>query len=325
MPSPLAIPLIAAGANILGGVLGNASTANQNAKSRAWQEHMYDRQRTDALADWNRQNEYNNPAAQMLRFKEAGLNPNLIYGQSNTAPSVRSSSTGTPQFNPQNYSFIADAFNAFVHVSQLQAQTDNVKAQTELAKQRAKLAGQTFDFGEDSYGYRLQTKYEQMQKLRNENLILTPQKVENVASTIAARNDANNRAALKNVSDLKTAAAKRAQMDVQNAKTNADRLLAMERLKYLRSVGFTEILKQTNLGVQKELLEVNRDLKKGELRWQDYEKGMKAVQTVTSVAQDLSTKGLKVKAPAGGFNSSDIKNWGKNNQTIFKAGRRYSR
>lgn len=31
----------------------------------------------------DRQNEYNSPAAQMQRFKDAGLNPDLIYGQSN--------------------------------------------------------------------------------------------------------------------------------------------------------------------------------------------------------------------------------------------------
>lgn len=33
------------------------------------------------LEQWNRQNAYNTPLAQMQRFKEAGLNPNLIYGQ----------------------------------------------------------------------------------------------------------------------------------------------------------------------------------------------------------------------------------------------------
>lgn len=33
---------------------------------------------------WNRQNEYNSPQAQMQRFSEAGLNPNLIYGQGNS-------------------------------------------------------------------------------------------------------------------------------------------------------------------------------------------------------------------------------------------------
>jgi len=33
---------------------------------------------------WNMANEYNTPHAQMLRMREAGLNPNLMYGQGNT-------------------------------------------------------------------------------------------------------------------------------------------------------------------------------------------------------------------------------------------------
>lgn len=33
------------------------------------------------LAQWQRENEYNSPKAQMQRFADAGLNPNLIYGQ----------------------------------------------------------------------------------------------------------------------------------------------------------------------------------------------------------------------------------------------------
>lgn len=35
-----------------------------------------------SLQDWNRQNAYNHPQAQMERLKSAGLNPNLIYGDS---------------------------------------------------------------------------------------------------------------------------------------------------------------------------------------------------------------------------------------------------
>lgn len=37
---------------------------------------------------WNMENEYNTPAAQMSRFSDAGLNPNLIYGNSNTGGSL---------------------------------------------------------------------------------------------------------------------------------------------------------------------------------------------------------------------------------------------
>lgn len=39
-------------------------------------------------AMWHATNEYNSPAAQMSRFKDAGLNPHLIYGQSNTTSAV---------------------------------------------------------------------------------------------------------------------------------------------------------------------------------------------------------------------------------------------
>lgn len=35
---------------------------------------------------WNANNAYNNPSAQMARFKAAGLNPNLIYGQMASSP-----------------------------------------------------------------------------------------------------------------------------------------------------------------------------------------------------------------------------------------------
>lgn len=41
---------------------------------------------------WNLQNQYNSPAEQMKRYQDAGLNPNLIYQQQNTAQSPASAS-----------------------------------------------------------------------------------------------------------------------------------------------------------------------------------------------------------------------------------------
>lgn len=49
---------------------------------------------------WQLNNEYNTPESQMKRFQDAGLNPNLIYGQSNEAPAPASASA--TQFRPQN-------------------------------------------------------------------------------------------------------------------------------------------------------------------------------------------------------------------------------
>jgi hypothetical protein len=50
-----------------------------------------------ALQDWERQNRFNSPIQQMQRFKEAGLNPNLIYKQSNESAPVRSTDFVAPQ------------------------------------------------------------------------------------------------------------------------------------------------------------------------------------------------------------------------------------
>lgn len=57
------------------------------------------RNRQNALADWNRQNAYNSPEQQMRRFQEAGLNPNLIYKQTNEAAPIRSTDYVAPQLN----------------------------------------------------------------------------------------------------------------------------------------------------------------------------------------------------------------------------------
>lgn len=44
---------------------------------------------------WNLTNEYNSPAAQMKRYQDAGLNPNLIYSQQNAANPPASSSAAS--------------------------------------------------------------------------------------------------------------------------------------------------------------------------------------------------------------------------------------
>lgn len=67
--------LITGGANLIGGIGGTVVQGLINNWS-------YNKQKKDALAMWKMQNDYNHPAAVMARLKEAGLNPNLIYGGS---------------------------------------------------------------------------------------------------------------------------------------------------------------------------------------------------------------------------------------------------
>lgn len=98
-----------------------------NKKSIKFAREMYQAQRADALSDWERQNEYNSPTAQMARFRDAGLNPALIYGQSNTADAVRSSDFKQPQLRAANYDSLANVPGQFFDARIKEAQTDNLR------------------------------------------------------------------------------------------------------------------------------------------------------------------------------------------------------
>lgn len=77
---------------MLGGFSANKQNASNNAAQLAFQKDAfnrsldYDKYKTDLAYQrevdmWNKANEYNSAAAQMSRLAEAGLNPNLAYGQ----------------------------------------------------------------------------------------------------------------------------------------------------------------------------------------------------------------------------------------------------
>jgi len=132
---PLTLPVASLIAGIAGAGANTFSTLSTNKAQRKWNENMYNRQREDALADWARTNQYNSPLAQMQRFKEAGLNPNLIYGQTNNAQPVRN--TDVKSWNPQAPAFnlgqIADQYmqakQAGASIDIMQEQKQKIKAE----------------------------------------------------------------------------------------------------------------------------------------------------------------------------------------------------
>lgn len=129
----------AAAAQLAGTGLQVASAANANRKQRKWMEKQYDKQRQHALEDWQRQIDYNNPAAQMQRFRDAGLNPHLIYGtgvQAQEAPNVRQSETGSYRPSEADFSGVGNAVAAYYNTKMQQAQTDNVALQGELIQKQ---------------------------------------------------------------------------------------------------------------------------------------------------------------------------------------------
>lgn len=90
---------------MIGGIISGAANLIQGAADRRQQtKNIQDQKNANRelaqygygmdLEQWKRQNAYNTPLSQMERFKEAGLNQNLIYGQGTSG-----NASGSPTFN----------------------------------------------------------------------------------------------------------------------------------------------------------------------------------------------------------------------------------
>lgn len=136
MPAPLAAALVGAGASILQGAGNIAFQSATNRRSRKFAEEMYARQRADAIADWERQNEYNHPKAQMARLRDANLNPNLVYGSGADAQGGVVRSTDSMSWSPKapelNLQAAGDSLYRIYDIKMKEAQIDNMIAQNSI-------------------------------------------------------------------------------------------------------------------------------------------------------------------------------------------------
>lgn len=133
MPFAAFIPLIAAavaaGASALQARAARKTARENNRSAMELSKFQYSKE----LEMWNKQNEYNAPKNQMFRFGEAGLNPNLIYGQGNSgnASSMPHYNAPTLRHNFEPMVDLPAMLSAYQDFSMKQAQIDNVKANTE--------------------------------------------------------------------------------------------------------------------------------------------------------------------------------------------------
>lgn len=138
MPFPLLIPLIAAGVSAIGNIIGNAQQRSANRRLAQFQADANERYLQQQLS-------YNSPQAQMSRFQQAGLNPNLIYGQGN--PGNQSAPLQYPEIGRTDYqgmlSSVVPAFSQAAmtqsQVQALDAKTQQTYVMTELNKLQAQL------------------------------------------------------------------------------------------------------------------------------------------------------------------------------------------
>lgn len=242
MPAPLAIPLITAGAGVLSSGINAASTAGTNAASRQHAMMMYGQQRKDALSDYNMMNEYNSPSAQMQRLKEAGLNPNLVYGNgaaTQDAAPVRQSTAQSWNPTPPQFdlgSIASNSLNQYYNLQNIQAQTDNLKQQNDVLLQDKFLkAAQTLNTlsTHKTQDFDLGLK----QELKDVSIDAAKLGVESQRANITTMLDRNDREAAQNAATLKQAAENILTSRLQRAKTNVEIAHIQETIRNLRKSG----------------------------------------------------------------------------------------
>jgi len=222
---PITVGLIVAGiSTLVGGAVGwkNAKSQQQinqdnidAQKAAAEQEQKYN------LENWNRENAYNHPEQQMARLRQAGLNPNLVYGRGAdaTAGSINKTSVNAPNLQAPMYdvSPLQGAINSGLQaynqtrattasVDQtnstiaLQAKEANLK-QAELTKKAAETANLQQDYAT---------------KLKLQDYLVKKAELENVNLDAFTKIgiQRNEREQLMNASDLKLKA-----QDLLNKKT----------------------------------------------------------------------------------------------------------
>lgn len=154
---------MAVGAAIIGGlgsIVGSAIGAGSQRRANIqnmelakyqnnWQTAENEKAYARNLEMWNMQNAYNSPTAQMSRLRQAGLNPNLVYGNGVTG----NSSGSAPQYEPAKIQRatmepyrgwnlgISDAVSTFMAMRQNKAQVENMEAQNKLIKEQARTEG----------------------------------------------------------------------------------------------------------------------------------------------------------------------------------------
>lgn len=132
----------AASAALISGAASAVSTGSQvagnaakNKKQRRWQNEDWHKRSVDQWAMWTANNNYNHPREQMKRFREAGLNPNLIYGSAangGMSSPVQKPSADTPQYTPLTEGTNSgDLFAGFANIAQ---QRLGIKQQEALIK-----------------------------------------------------------------------------------------------------------------------------------------------------------------------------------------------
>jgi hypothetical protein len=228
--------------------------------------------RKNALADWNRQNAYNNPKQQMQRYKEAGLNPNLIYNQQNTAQPVRSTDYVAPQA-PDFQGVLAKSSQ----IKMLDQQTKNAELQNDL------INAQISKTRADALYVASNTKFKDLDVERLRGMM--PGLVEGVQ----LRNLATKQEIANKVADTNNKIAQLPILEKQKDK------LGYEIDKLMRTNAFIELNANQQLAVQRAMVKsinIATDLNRKKITTEDFNQQRIYKEILTPIKRDLDENGV---------------------------------
>lgn len=152
--------LISGIGTILGGPIGGIaggliSTIFGNKAQREQDRINFERQRShnmemakynfdNEVKMWNMQNEYNDPAAEMRRLKDAGLNPHLMYGngaQANRGGDLTNPQAETARYNVSPRMSPLEMISNYQAIRGREANIDLTRKNVRLTEQKEILAG----------------------------------------------------------------------------------------------------------------------------------------------------------------------------------------
>ena len=136
----IAPAIIAAGITAAAGLLGTGIGAGIQSRNRKFAVQQYEKQREDNIEDFNMQNAYNHPAQQMERLRQAGLNPNLVYGKGADTTAAVIKGAQKADYKAENWAaplgnVASNALTVYQNVQTQQAQRDNIIASTKATQQ----------------------------------------------------------------------------------------------------------------------------------------------------------------------------------------------
>ena len=104
---------------IFGQMLANRANRKLQQKQLDWNEEM-----------WHNQNEYNTPAAQMQRMREAGLNTSLMYGQGSSGNATSAAQGVAPPHMESVTKDTGRTISDYINLKMVDANIENIKADT---------------------------------------------------------------------------------------------------------------------------------------------------------------------------------------------------